>query len=259
MIEVPSSLPGDIANWPMLRVVYRTDPDRISDLLPPGIEPGNEPTVHVHFYQVPVLGEPEYGCVVKVRAGYDGMDGYYTLGIGIDQEQAIFISQELNGQPKFPCRVQLYRLGSRVVARATHQGYTFAEFSGEISTDVTASWPSEVSENEWWIKCLRAVGHAEKSYDFPPHVVKVSSSSTVDYVLAVDGELVLRDSPWDPIAELLPVRQQQSAVLYKASMDWAARSITLAGALDPVAFWPHADTIGGSRWPGMTGGPRRRP
>ena len=26
--------------------------------------------------------------------------------------------------------------------------------------------------------------------------------------------------------------------------------------LDPDAFWPYADTIGGSRWPGERGGPR---
>ena len=40
---------------------------------------------------------------------------------------------------------------------------------------------------------------------------------------------------------------------------WSApksRGITLAGPLDPIAFWPYADTIGGSRWPGFMGGPR---
>jgi hypothetical protein len=26
--------------------------------------------------------------------------------------------------------------------------------------------------------------------------------------------------------------------------------------LDPIAFWPYADTIGGSCWPGLMGGPR---
>jgi len=35
-----------------------------------------------------------------------------------------------------------------------------------------------------------------------------------------------------------------------------ARDITNAGPLDPDAFWPFADTIGGSRWPGARGGPK---
>jgi hypothetical protein len=34
-----------------------------------------------------------------------------------------------------------------------------------------------------------------------------------------------------------------------------ARAITNAGPLDPVAFWPFVDVIGGSRWPGHRGGP----
>jgi acetoacetate decarboxylase len=249
--------PGELANWPSLRFVYRTDADRIADVVPPGLEP-TEPEVHVHVYQVPIMGEPEYGVVIKVPARFDGVDGMYWLGTGIDQEQAIFISQELNGQPKFPCRVRYYRLGAKVVARCSHQDYTFLEFAGEIGDDVTDQHPAEYSENEWWIKSVRAVGGVEKSYDLPPQVVKVSSTSTVEYRLAVDGELVLRDSPWDPIAELLPIREPRSVVLHKSRMDFATRSITVAGQLDPDAYWPYADTIGGSRWPGMGGGPRRR-
>jgi hypothetical protein len=34
------------------------------------------------------------------------------------------------------------------------------------------------------------------------------------------------------------------------------RQITNAGPLDPDTFWPWADTIGGSRWPGHRGGPQ---
>ena len=35
-----------------------------------------------------------------------------------------------------------------------------------------------------------------------------------------------------------------------------ARQVSNAGRLDPEAFWPFADVIGGSRWPGHRGGPR---
>jgi len=72
--------------------------------------------------------------------------------------------------------------------------------------------------------------------------------------LTQPGTLLLRDSPWDPYTTLLPLREQLSAQLV-----WSAttsRAITLAGPLDPIAFWPYADTIGGSRWPGDRGGPR---
>jgi len=245
--------PGEIAGWPKLKLAYRTDPDRIADLLPPGLEPGATPNVYLNVYCVPILGEPELGVSTKVEASFDGMAGLYCVGMGIDQEAAIFISQELNGQPKFPCDITFYRLGDHVEATARHQGYTFLEFRGR-STGAVDARVGDNTENEWWIKYSRAVGGAEKEYDYPPHVVRVRSVSEEVHVEDLEGALLLRDSPWDPYTELLPMREQLSAQLVTSAHK--AREITNAGPLDPVAFWPHADTIGGSRWPGERGGPR---
>ena len=96
--------PGDIINWPMLKIHYRTDPEAIAALLPPGITVGKEPNVNLTVYNFPVPDVPEYGVVTTVNADFDGVEGEYTLGYGIDQESAIFISQEMNGQPKYPAR-----------------------------------------------------------------------------------------------------------------------------------------------------------
>ena len=252
----PMSRPGEVAGHPKLVLRYRTDPDRIADLLPPGLSATGDPVVQIGIYCVPVHGEPEYGVSTKVSAAYDGMVGQYCLGIGIDQEAAIFISRETNGQPKFPCAVQFFRLGDQVHAHCTHQGHTFLSYRGTVSGSPRPGG-AEVEDNEWWIKVSRAVGGVEKSYDFPPHVVRVRTAGVTTHVEALDGELVLRDSPWDPYTELLPVLGEPTAEL--VTTRHTAREISLAGPLDPDAFWPHADTIGGSRWPGDRGGPRRRP
>ena len=84
----PLNKPGEIAGWPKLQITYRTDRDRIIDLLPPGLTVGANPFVYLNIYNVPVLGEPEYGVSTKVEADFDGMKGYYSLGLGIDQEAA---------------------------------------------------------------------------------------------------------------------------------------------------------------------------
>jgi acetoacetate decarboxylase len=245
--------PGEISGWPKLQVRYRSDPARIADLLPPGIEPGADPHVQVNIYCTPVLGEPEYGVSTKVAADYDGTPGQYSLGMGIDQEAAIFISQELNGQPKFPCDILYFRHGDHVEARCTHQGYTFFELRGTVTGAVPVSG-EQVTEHEWWIKSSRAVGGVEKRYDFPPHVVRVTSVSEVVFEEALDADVVFRDSPWDPYTELLPMEELLGASLLTSRHH--SREITLEGPLDPDAFWPYADTIGGSRWPGDRGGPR---
>ena len=49
----PQSNPGELINWPMLKNTYRTDKDRIAALLPPGIEPGDDPHVNVTIYNTP--------------------------------------------------------------------------------------------------------------------------------------------------------------------------------------------------------------
>jgi acetoacetate decarboxylase len=200
-----------------------------------------------------VPDEPEYGVVVSVDADYKGTNGRYTLGFGIDQESAIFISRDMNGQPKYPCEIDYYRFGDSVRARCTHQGYTFIEFHGQTTgvIDDATDW----EDNEWWVKVSRAVGGAEKTYDFAPHVVHVKAGYKPVHMETVEGDLLLRESPWDPIAERLPVRGDVSARLQTAMP--TSREITLAGPLDPDAYWPFSDTIGGSRWPGTRGGPKR--
>ena len=72
----------------------------------------------------------------------------------------------------------------------------------------------------------------------------------------MQGELTLRDSPWDPLASALPIRGPVTARLWWP--EFLAREITLTGALDPEGFWPFSDTLGGSRYLGEWGGPPAR-
>ncbi len=250
--KAPQINGGDIMGWPILKIDYPTDPDKIAALLPPGVDPSDDSNVHLSIYCYPVPDVPELGILITVDADYRGQKGVYTIGYGIDQESAIYISKDMNGQPKYPCEIDYYRVGDQVTARCSHQGYTFLEFKGK--TTGAAPLPEPNSENEWWIKVSRAVGGAEKAYDFPPHVVSVKTSYSHIHKDNVEGELVLRDSPWDPIAELLPMRGGATAWLQNAMP--TGRDITLESPLDPEAFWPHIDTIGSSRWPGSNGGPR---
>ena len=254
MSDAPKINPGDIMGWPILKIDYPTDPEKIAAVLPPGIDPSAEPNVHLSIYCVPVPDEPEYGVVISVDADHRGQKGVYTLGYGIDQESAIFISRDMNGQPKYPAEIEYYRVGDQVRARCMHQGYTFIEFQGETTGVVTSDYP-DWTEHEWWVKVSRAVGGAEKAYDFPPHVVQVKSGYQTLHIESVQGDLLLRESPWDPIAEALPIRGEVSARLQTAMP--TMREITLEGPLDPEAYWPFSDTIGGSRWPGHHGAPKR--
>lgn len=257
-MNVPTGAPGDIHNWPLLKVVYRTDADAINSILPPGFSPGKDPLVKMNVYNYPVPDEPELGILSTVNAIYDGIEGEYAIGYGIDQESAIFSSQEINGQPKYPCNTMFYREGNRVAARCTHAGYTFFEFQGE-SVGPEPNW-DDYTVNEWWIKVSRKVGtdifdQSNVEYDIPPQVVRVKNLYGTKHLERVEGRFRLLESPWDPFATRLPMKELVSTHLWWP--DFKAREITVAGQLDPKAFVPYADVIGGSRWPGHLGGPYR--
>jgi len=245
MSEAPAGAPGDIVNWPMVKIVYRTDVDAIAKLLPPGIDPGSEPNVYLTFYNFPVMMEPEYGLVMTVAANYDGIDGEYALGYAIDQESAIYVSREHWGQPKYLADIKYFRLGDHVEASCTHAGYTFAEFKGDVSSTDEAG--EEFETNEWWIKVARSVTMQMNAYDYPPHVVRVRAKYRTAFRQTLSGEVVLRESPVDPLGIRLPIREQVDAYLW--TPEFLDREITIAGELDGEAFYPYAATVGGTRFP----------
>ncbi|MGI9323543.1 MAG: acetoacetate decarboxylase family protein, partial [Pseudomonadales bacterium] len=164
--QAPLGSPGDILNWPMLKIEYRTDAAAIAKLLPPGFTVGKEPIVYLTVYSFPVLNEPEYGCVITVAADYDGVEGQYALSYAIDQEDAIYVSREHWGQPKFLADITYFRLMDNIIARVTHAGHTFLEYTGAVAS--TEGPGDEFEINEWWVKSARDVSMAEGKFDYPP-------------------------------------------------------------------------------------------
>ncbi|MEQ9465220.1 MAG: acetoacetate decarboxylase family protein [Haliea sp.] len=253
MNEKLATTPGDHYNWPMLKIRYLTDPAKLAAVLPPGFEPGSRPEVTLTVYNVPVNGEPEQGLLSTVLCKYKGQEGQFALGYAIDKEAEIFISQEKFGQPKYPAEIKYYRLGEEVGARVTHQNYTFLEFYGKV-TDTLDNGP-KFDEHEFWVKYSRAASYVKTGFDFPPHVVNVVSNYGTAQKLKVEGDLILRDSPWDPLTERLPPVSKPETWLW--TPEFLGRSVDLGDPLDADAFEPWASTIGNSRWRGTHGGPLR--
>lgn len=243
--QAPMGNPGDILGWPMLKIEYRTEAAAIGKQLPPGFTVGKEPTVFLTVYNFPVLNEPEYGCVIAVAADYQGTEGQYALAYAIDQEDAIYTSREHWGQPKYLADIGYFRLMDSIVAKVTHAGHTFLEYRGQVAS--TEGPGEEFELNEWWVKYARDVSMAEGQYDQPPEVVKVYQKYRTAFRQTLKGELRLRESPHDPLAQRLPVKKVTDAYLWWP--EFLAREITKAGKLDAQKFWPFAQTVGGSRFP----------
>ena len=171
-MTAPQINPGEIANWPLLKVVYRTDPDKIADLLPPGIEPGAEPNVHVNIYNVPVKGEPEYGVSTKVDADLRRHRRATTAsasGSTRSRRSSSARSSTASRSSRARSCTSAATTSSRRAARTRATRSSSSTARSPVSSTTTAA---DYAEHDWWIKSSRAVGGVEKSYDFPPHVVE---------------------------------------------------------------------------------------
>jgi acetoacetate decarboxylase len=127
------------------------------------------------------------------------------------------------------------------------------EFKGTIQQQIDIPAFEEIN---WWVKKMRGGDYMNPTaWAYPPHVMKVWGKYGTEYAEKVQGELKLRESPWDPVVEFLPIRSSINAYLWTPK--FFDRAITVAGPLDPEKFLPFADTIGGSRWLGQNGGPKK--
>lgn len=246
------SAPGDLSQVPKLSITYRTDGD-VTAFFPHEVTTESTPEVALSFYCAIVHNEPEYGISVKIGCTLDERPAWYTMGIGITQESAIFVSRETNGQPKYPCDVRYERMGTEIRASAVHQGVTFAAYRGRL--DGPADTDEEPFEElELWVKHSRAVGGTSGAWDLPPRFVEVAMAGTRVRREPLAGALTLTSSVWDPVADLLPPTTAPQATLLTTRFH--SRTITAGRPLDADSFAPLADTIGGSRWPGQRGAPR---
>ena len=221
---------------PSIEVRYLTDPEVLAAVLPPPLEPTDDPRVHVRVTDIDLqFGEISYTervGFIAVDCRYGDVVGEYPLIIPIDLEPAISISRERFGEPKKLAEIDFVREGEHVEARITRQGVTFVEIVGDVVE--TLPTPAAHPAHQFWFKFQPAVSGV--GFDGDPLLVQVDQVRSPELVQRVEGELVLRDSSSAPVVDL-PVRELESIV-------WTQRTSTheprLIGPVDADAFEPFA-------------------
>ena len=102
---------------------------------------------------------------------------------------------------------------------------------------------------------IRPRDRRRRGFDFGPVVVDVATTMEPIHVETVEGELTLKDSPWDPVARYLPMAGDASAMLVTHQMK--SREITNAGHSMPIASGPTPMSSAEVAGPARTVGPRR--
>jgi acetoacetate decarboxylase len=187
-----------------LVAIYETDPDAIAAVLPPPLEPPAEPLARVTIASVDMQrpGIPIFGAAtIAVMARHEGTDGDYALVMPMTNEQSVIGGRETFGEPKKIGDVTLERDGDRVRGQVTRLGTTFVEVNGRVTG--TLENPPDGRRTSFYFKFLPAPDG--KGFDSEPALVYCHRDETTRKIEQVEGEVVLRESRFDPVADL-PVR-----------------------------------------------------
>ena len=186
----------------VLVATYETDPAILASVIPRPLEPSTTPLVKVTFATVDIPGLDTFGAgSVSVQCSHEGTLGYYCLVMPMSTEQSVIGGRETFGEPKKLGRVTVDLDGSSVHGTMARMGVTFAEFSGH--TTGVLEIPEPETRTDFYFKALPSPDGA--GLDTDPSLVYCTREETVRWVKACEGELELRDSRFDPVADL-PIR-----------------------------------------------------
>lgn len=197
----------------VLTAYWETDPGLVAEVLPQPLEPAEDPLVRLVIASVEIPGRPAFGAgTLSVMARHEGRLGDYALVMPMTTEQAVIGGRETFGEPKKLGEVTLRRDGDDVVGAMTRLGTTFAEIRGRCVEPMPL--PEEQERLSFYFKFL--LSPDGKGFDDEPSLVHCTRRETVRKLERVEGEVVLRESPFDPAADL-PVRQLREITFREAS------------------------------------------
>jgi acetoacetate decarboxylase len=186
-----------------LTAIYETDAEVIAAVLPRPLEPPAEPLVRLTITTVAMPGGYTFGAgYFAVRAAHEGLQGEYPLLMPMTTEQATVGGRETFGEPKKIGEVRATREGDAVDGVIARMGFTLAEIHGRVVETLTP--PPERTKTDFYFKFLPAPDG--EGFDNDPALVYCHKREKVRVLERVEGDLVLKDSPLDPIADI-PVRR----------------------------------------------------
>lgn len=183
-----------------LAATFPTDPDVLASVLPPPLEAPDEPVVKVGISRVDLgRGMPPFGAgTFAVAARHDGHEGFYPLLMPMTTEQSVIGGRETFGEPKKLARISLERDGDELTATIARMGTTIIEITGTVGAELEP--PPDGERLDFYFKFLRAPDG--NGFDGDPWLVYCYRQTETRAHHAVAGELVLRDSRFDPVADI---------------------------------------------------------
>jgi acetoacetate decarboxylase len=208
--EEPSGGGRGTDAWALsLLATYETDPAVGPAVLPRPLEATGEPIVNVNISRVEMANGARFGAAdVNVPARHGDVVGRYALALPMSSEAAVIGGRETFGEPKKLAEIRLEREGKDLRGTVTRNGITYLEMNGRVVETLPTPEPEETLD--FYFKFL--ISPDGKGFDSDPALVYCRRTYPIRSLERVEGEIILRDSPFDPVADL-DVRRIRSFVL----------------------------------------------
>jgi len=226
---------GRFSGFYCLVASFLTRPEILRRLLPPGLEPTDQPLV-----QVSVMRWLRSSCIggfhvasVLVRGRHGSTDGDYPVWMAVDTDAALIYGRDLVGEPKKLAEIELVREGNTVRGSARR--------AGSRALDVTAHLgaPTEMPSigfNVWNYKYLLAP--RADGFLYPPHLIRLIWQMKPNFAALGTGELTLGSSHHDPLEEI-EIGQLLGTAYVEVEEEFTSH-YEMLGPVQSEAFLPHA-------------------
>lgn len=204
--------------------VYETDPEIVAAVLPPPLAAGPQPLVRITITRVQMPGLPAFGAGwIGVQARHEERLGEYPILMPMTTEQSLVGGREINGEPKKLADVEVTRQGEDVSARIARMGSVICEVSGRLGE---RRENYELEKTDFWFKLSPSCEEAG-TLDQDPLLVYGEKTERTRLYQTIEGELILKDAPLDPVSDLV-VRKM-------VDLNWTERASTQVGrVIGPV-------------------------
>ena len=214
---------------------YTSDPATIAAVLPRPLEP-TEPIVRVNMARVdmPGMTEPLQAGTFSVACRHGDLEGFYDLLMIMSTESAVVGGRETFGEPKKIGNVSLERrgegVGAEIVGVMTRKGVDLVEIRGRVAEVLD---PGPVTERyAFYYKLL--LDPQGGGFDHDPTFVHVHRTQENRLAERIDASLTLRDSPFDPVADL-PVHEVRDVTFFD---NHQTQTGTIVGTVPGEWLWP---------------------
>ncbi|THA66679.1 acetoacetate decarboxylase [Streptomyces sp. A0642] len=205
--------------------VWESDPDAVAAVLPPPLKPSARPLVRAGISKVDLPGYPLGAGSVAVAAVHDGHEGWYPLVMPMTHERALTGGREVFGEPKKLGEVRVEREGLVVHASLARHGIAFVEVRGAVTEPLPL--PAPATKLDFYFKFLPSADG--EGFDSGPVLIHCTRHERVRRLERITGDVVLRESMYDPVADLPVLRVLDLAIGEKTS-DQRGRAVERVSA-----------------------------